>query len=108
MKAWLVANNALVTSRNKAMAKRCKGRNTEISPAEMYAYVRARDDRKQQQDVLEFLNKEAGKEFKVHIEWERQGCPVVACLGGTVKLGECRMLRPPQGKRREVRGAARL
>lgn len=108
VKAWLVANNALVTSRNKAMAKRCKGRNTEISPAEMYAYVRARDDRKQQQDVLEFLNKEAGKEFKVHIEWERQGCPVVACLGGAGEVGGCRMCRPPQGKRREVRGAARL
>ena len=90
------------------MAKRCKGRNTEISPAEMYNYVRARDDRKQQQDVLEFLNKEAGKEFRVHIEWERSGCPVVPCLGGAGEVGGCRMCRVPQGKKRESRGAARL
>ncbi|KAI4722799.1 hypothetical protein E4T48_00868 [Aureobasidium sp. EXF-10727] len=99
VKAWLVIHDPLVRERNKPLngKPKNKGRNCPISPTQMLTLVRNRDSAPDQEVVLKFLNGEAGRDFRVHILWEEEGCPVVPCPC-TVGASSCGMCRPIQGK----------
>ncbi|THW22656.1 hypothetical protein D6C85_08564 [Aureobasidium pullulans] len=101
VKAWLVANSALVKEVNLSQNKKNRGRNIPISPAQLLKLCTDRDTPSQQDTVLKFLNGEAGKDLGVHILWHEKGCPVVRCLGGVGQEGGCTMCRVKPGHKKK-------
>ncbi|KAG9527511.1 hypothetical protein KCU93_g5141, partial [Aureobasidium melanogenum] len=100
VKAYLVLNDALVRERSKTTNGKAKsrGRNWPVSPTQFLTLVRSQDSLEQQEKVLSFMNGESGRDFGVHILWDKEGCPVIPC-SMSIGAGPCDMCRSKQGKK---------
>lgn len=100
VKAYLVLNDALVRERSKTVTGKAKsrGRNYPVSPMQFLTMVRSQGSLEQQEKVLSFMNGESGRDFGIHILWDKEGCPVVPC-SMAIGAGACTMCRSKQGKK---------
>lgn len=102
LKPWCVEHSPIAKERNRLCNKKSKGRNHPVSPTEMLLRVRGRvtDTVQRQDQILDFLNKEAGKDLDVHILWDVDGCPIVPCVGRAGLEGGCTMCRTKTNKKK--------